>query len=153
MRPSRSPAAGGDTAGVNSSASALPDDARCPCGSGDTHGACCAPVLRQERRAATAAALMRSRYTAFTLRDVDHLLRTWHPRTRPERRDLLASLSEEVRWLRLEVLATSGGGPFDDAGTVEFIARSTGPHGRAQQHELSRFVREGGSWLYLDGEV
>ena len=142
-----------DTEGVSSSACALSDDDRCPCGSGDTFGACCAPVLRQERRAATATALMRSRYTAFTLHDVDHLLRTWHPRTRPEREDLLASLSEEVRWLRLDVLATSAGGPFDDAGTVEFIARSRGPHGRRQQHELSRFVREGGHWSYLDGEV
>ena len=26
---------------------------------------------------------MRSRYTAFVLRDADHLWRTWHPRTRP----------------------------------------------------------------------
>ena len=26
---------------------------------------------------------MRSRYTAFALRDEDYLFRTWHPRTRP----------------------------------------------------------------------
>src|SRR5699024_8451195 len=126
-----------------SSSPALSDDDRCPCGSGDTFGACCAPLLHGRRRAGTAAALMRSRYTAsgtaaalmrsrytaFALHDADHLLRTWHPRTRPERAELLASLSEEVRWLRLDVLATSAGGPFDDAGTVEFIARSKGPHG------------------------
>lgn len=142
-----------DARGMSSSAPALSDDHRCPCGSGDVFGACCAPLLRGQRRAATATALMRSRYTAFALHDVDHLLRTWHPRTRPERGDLLASLSEEVRWLRLDVLTTSAGGPFDDAGTVEFIARSRGPHGRVQQHERSRFVRERGSWFYLDGDV
>ncbi|MDN6303537.1 MAG: YchJ family protein [Brachybacterium sp.] len=136
-----------------SSASALPVDSRCPCGSGDTFGACCRPVLRQERRAATAAALMRSRYTAFTVRDVDHLLRTWHPRTRPGRAALLDSLSDEVRWLRLDVHSTSAGGPFDDAGTVEFTALSKGPRGREAQRELSRFVREGGHWLYVDGDV
>ena len=136
-----------------SSSPALSDDDRCPCGSGDTFGACCAPLLHGRRRAGTAAALMRSRYTAFAVHDADHLLRTWHPRTRPERAELLASLSKEVRWLRLDVLATSAGGPFDDAGTVEFIARSKGPHGRAQQHERSRFVREGGSWFYVDGGV
>ncbi|ASK67020.1 preprotein translocase subunit SecA [Brachybacterium avium] len=131
----------------------MPDDSRCPCGSGDTYGACCGPVLRRQRHAATAVALMRSRYTAFAVGDVDHLLRTWHPRTRPERAELTAPPADEVRWLRLDVLATGAGGPFDDAGTVEFTAVSQGPHGRQEQHELSRFVRVDGSWLYVDGDV
>lgn len=130
-----------------------PDDARCPCGSGEIFGACCAPVLRQERRAATAVALMRSRYTAFAVGDIDHLLRSWHPRTRPERAELTDPSEQEVRWLRLDVHETTAGGPFDDAGTVEFTAISKGPHGRQQQHELSRFVREDGNWLYVDGDV
>ncbi|HJF49649.1 MAG TPA: YchJ family protein [Brachybacterium paraconglomeratum] len=131
----------------------LPDDARCPCGSGDVLGACCGPVLRRERRAPTAEALMRSRYTAFAVRDLEHLLRSWHPTTAPSREDLAASLAEEVRWLRLEIHSTTAGGPFDDAGTVEFTAISKGPGGRAVQHEISRFVREDGVWLYLDGRV
>ncbi|ATG51634.1 preprotein translocase subunit SecA [Brachybacterium vulturis] len=138
---------------MSSSAASLPDASRCPCGSGDTYGACCGPVLRQERRAATAVALMRSRYTAFTVGDVDHLLRSWHRRTRPERAELTASPAAEVRWLRLDVLATSAGGPFDEAGTVEFTAVSKGPRGRQQQHELSRFVRVDGSWFYVDGDA
>lgn len=138
---------------MNSPSAPLADETRCPCGSGDIYGACCGPILGQQRRAATAAALMRSRYTAFTLRDADHLLRSWHPRTRPARAELVDSLSPEVRWLRLDVLSTTAGGPFDDAGTVEFIAISKGPRGREEQHELSRFVREDGAWFYLDGEL
>ena len=130
-----------------------PDSSRCPCGSGDTFGDCCGPVLRQDRRAGTAAALMRSRYTAFALRDLEHLLRSWHARTRPSREELAQSLDQELRWLRLDVLATHEGGPFDDVGTVEFVAISKGLQGRQEQHEVSRFVREGGSWYYLDGEV
>jgi SEC-C motif-containing protein len=130
-----------------------PDESRCPCGSGDTFGACCGPILRRQRRAATAEALMRSRYTAFAVRDLEHLLVSWHPGTRPARDVLAPALTEEVRWLRLTVLATSGGGPFDDAGTVEFTATSKGPHGRQEQHEVSRFVREEGWWLYVDGDL
>ncbi|ATG54484.1 preprotein translocase subunit SecA [Brachybacterium ginsengisoli] len=126
---------------------------RCPCGSGDTFGACCGPVLSQQRRAATAQALMRSRYTAFATGDLEHLLRSWHPGTRPDREDLAASLEEDVRWLRLVIHETSAGGPFDDAGTVEFTAISRGPGGRQVLRELSRFVREGGAWLYVDGDV
>lgn len=138
---------------MSSKSTSLPDDARCPCGSGDTFGTCCAPVLRRERQAPTAQALMRSRYTAFALRDLEHLLRSWHPDTAPGRADLAASLDEEVRWLRLEIHATTAGGPFDDAGVVEFTAISKGPSGRALLHERSRFVREDGAWLYVDGEV
>lgn len=96
---------------------------------------------------------MRSRYTAFAVRDLEHLLRSWHPSAAPSREDLAASLVEEVRWLRLEIDASSEGGPFDDAGTVEFTAISKGPHGRTVQHEVSRFEREDGTWLYLDGRV
>ena len=130
-----------------------PDETRCPCGSGDSFGACCGPILRRQRRAGTAEALMRSRYTAFTVRDLEHLLRSWHPATRPARDDLAASLAGEIRWLRLDVHATHGGGPFDDAGTVEFTAISTGPQGRHEQHEVSRFVREEGNWFYADGDL
>lgn len=96
---------------------------------------------------------MRSRYTAFAVRDLEHLLRSWHSSTAPEREDLAASLADPVRWLRLEIHATAGGGPFDDTGTVEFTAISKGPHGRSVQHELSRFVREDGAWYYVDGDL
>src|SRR5688572_25188467 len=39
-------------------------DAPCPCGSGRTFGQCCEPLLREQRPAADAAELMRSRFTA-----------------------------------------------------------------------------------------
>lgn len=110
-------------------------------------------MLRQERFAGTAQALMRSRFTAFAAEDLEHLLRTWHPTTRPGRRELAASLAQNVRWLRLEVHATTGGGPFDDMGTVEFTAHSKNEDGRQAQHEVSRFVREDGNWLYVDGDL
>lgn len=132
---------------------ALPGSSRCPCGSGDTFGDCCGPVLQQERRAGTAQSLMRSRYTAFAVQDLEHLLASWHPRTRPPREELAGSLTPDMRWLRLEVLATAQGGPFDDSGTVEFVAISRSDQGRQEQHEVSRFVRENGAWYYLDGDV
>ena len=40
-----------------------------------------------------------------------------------------------------------------DHATVEFVARSK-LAGRAHRlHEISRFVREDGRWLYVDGDV
>ena len=36
---------------------------------------------------------------------------------------------------------------------VEFVARCMVGGGAQRLHEISRFVREGGAWLYVDGEM
>ena len=90
---------------------------------------------------------MRSRYSAFVVGDAAYLLETWHPRTRP--RNL--SLEPNVRWTGLEVLETTGGSLLETDGTVEFRASYLVDGRSGAQHERSRFVREGGRWLYLDG--
>lgn len=118
----------------------------CPCGSGKPYGECCAPLHRGERSAATAEALMRSRYSAYVLKDGDYLRATWHPSTRPA---LLELEGDTTRWLGLRILATAQGGEGDESGSVEFAADYAG----GQLHERSRFVRERGQWRYLDGEL
>lgn len=128
-------------------ATPAPDERPCPCGHGGTFTDCCG-ALHAGAPAPTAAQLMRSRYSAFAVGDADYLLRTWHSSTRPR----TLELDPEVRWLRLLVESTTGGGPFDEEGTVTFTAIGRSPDGRFEQHERSRFVREGGRWVYLDGE-
>ncbi|TXR55276.1 YchJ family protein [Quadrisphaera setariae] len=127
------------------------DTTRCPCGTGEAYGACCARFHRGEADAPTAEALMRSRYSAFALRDTSYLARTWHASTRPTLDEL--RLDADQRWLRLDVLGTTGGGPFDDDGTVTFEARWRSGAERGVLRERSRFVREERRWTYLDGEV
>lgn len=90
---------------------------------------------------------MRSRYSAFAVGNAAYLLATWHPDHRPDQLDL----DPELEWRRLDILSTSGGGPLDATGTVEFTAHYRQDGKRGSQHELSRFVREDGQWLYLDG--
>lgn len=90
---------------------------------------------------------MRSRFSAYAVGDVDYVRRTWHPTTRPD--DL--ALDPELRWYRLDILGTSRGGLLDSQGTVEFRAFCRAPAGAASQHEISRFVRDGDAWAYLDG--
>jgi SEC-C motif-containing protein len=99
---------------------------------------------------ATAEELMRSRFDAFRSADAHWLLRTWHPSTRPADLDL----SDNPRWRGLQIVDTVAGGPADDTGIVEFRATYTQPGGGiGVQHERSRFVREGGRWFYVDGDV
>jgi len=117
----------------------------CPCGSGWNLAACCRPYLAGQP-APTAEALMRSRYTAFAIGDVAHLLRTWHVETRPR----AARLVPGQRWSRLEVLATVAGGLLDAEGSVEFRAHHERDGEVGVLHELSRFVRDDDHhWVYV----
>jgi SEC-C motif-containing protein len=89
---------------------------------------------------------MRSRFSAFAVGDAAYLLRTWHPSTRPAQ----LTLDPELRWYRLDILATSRGGMLDTDGTVEFRAHYRSPDGAGSQHETSRFARNSGAWVYVD---
>ena len=60
---------------------------------------------------------------------------------------------DDLVWTRLTVLRTSAGGPWDEEGTVEFVAAYRTAGGRGRLHENSRFVREGSRWFYVDGDV
>lgn len=116
----------------------------CPCGLPQAYEACCGRFHSGAAAAPTAEALMRSRYCAFVQGNVGYLLRTWHPRTRPGRLEL----DPGMRWTGLEVLGTSAGSAFHTTGTVEFRASYRG----GSLHELSRFERVDGAWVYVDGE-
>ena len=92
---------------------------------------------------------MRSRYTAFTLQDEAYLLASWHVSTRPASLDLHEA--PQPKWLGLKIIAHAI--QDETHATVEFVARNK-LAGRAQRlHEVSRLVREAGSWLYVDGEI
>ena len=128
----------------------MPTDGPCRCGSGDVYAACCGPLHSGERVAATAVALMRSRFTAFALGYADYLLATWHTGTRPRR----LQLDETLTWRRLQIVDVESGGERDRTGVVEFRAQYEVDGRRHILHERSRFTRDGGDgWRYVDGDV
>ncbi len=89
---------------------------------------------------------MRSRFSAFALGDEAHLLRSWHPSTRPES----VQLVHGQHWTALEVLATVAGELLDSEGEVEFRAHYERRGKTGVLHELSRFVRDDDRrWAYL----
>ena len=91
---------------------------------------------------------MRSRFSAFVTGDEEYLLRTWDPRTRPERLDLAET---GIHFYRLDILDTVAGGPLDDTGIVEFEAFYKGA-AKGSQRERSSFRRQDGLWVYSIGE-
>ncbi len=119
----------------------------CPCGGAAGYEACCGRFHAGPLHlmAPTAEALMRSRYSAHVFGLHAYLQDTWHPRTRPPS---VAPPPPGLRWIGLEVRRHT---PIDgDHATVEFVARSK-QGGRAERlHELSRFERVDGRWLYVE---
>jgi SEC-C motif-containing protein len=91
---------------------------------------------------------MRSRYSAFVSRDEQYLLATWHPSRRPRQ----ITFAPDQTWLGLTIVEMQVTGA--DSAEVEFIARSRfGPSAEMRHHERSRFVREHGVWLYVEGAL
>lgn len=70
----------------------------CPCGSQHDYQHCCQPLLLKQQKAGSAASLMRSRFTANVVGDLDYLKHTWWPGNCPELSD-----DPDMRWLSLTI--------------------------------------------------
>ena len=127
----------------------MPD---CPCGSGKTYADCCGAYIDGRARPPTAEALMRSRYSAYVMKEIDYLVRTTAP---AERTDGSGSRewAEKADWQGFELIRTEGGREDDRAGTVEFVARYTMDGVEHQHHEISRFRKIEGRWYFQRGKV
>ena len=126
-------------------------DSDCPCGRGESYGSCCG-ALHMGAIAPTAERLMRARYSAYVVGDVEFLLASWHSETRPAVTEF--RLDADTVWRRLLIESTSLGGPFSSTGTVTFTAIGRTPAGRFEQREHSRFLRSGETgWQYVDGDA
>ena len=134
----------------------------CPCGgagltakppgtrsNNETYADCCGRYLGGGEAAPTAEALMRSRYTAYTLGREDYLLATWHHSTRPASLELASAPPR--KWLGLDVKRHEQLEP--DHAVVEFVARYKVGGRSHRLHEISHFVREAGKWFYVDGDI
>ncbi len=124
----------------------------CPCGSGAPLAQCCAPLLDGFARATTAEQLMRSRFTAYALAQVDYLMETHAARTRPPREDVAGS-ADDATFTELQILETTEGRPDDTRGTVTFMAHFTAGGKTSAMLERSRFEKVRGQWFYVDGDL
>lgn len=122
----------------------------CLCGSGLAYSECCGLYHGGEQVPPTAEALMRSRFTAYARRDVDYLLASWDAGKWPKSIDFS---KETAQWQRLTIVGTKKGGAQDSKGIVEFKAFYNQDGEDCFMHEISRFVKSGSQWLYLDGII
>lgn len=126
----------------------------CPCKSGKPYAECCGPVIEGARKAETAEALMRARYTAYVNENIDFLRDSFASSSKDEfDYNSVQAWSRAARWHGLEIIRTEAGGAGDDHGVVEFRAIYTANGEFCNHHEVSEFVRENGEWKFVDGNL
>ena len=120
---------------------------KCPCCSGKDFADCCEPFLNKTVLPSSPEALMRSRYSAYVLKNPQYILDTTHPSKRKYHRlEDIIKWSTESHWIRLEVISA-----LKDR--VKFKAYYRDKWGNAHIHvEHSQFKREKGIWYFYDAE-
>ena len=127
---------------------------KCSCGSGVAYAECCGELLAGIRMANTAIELMRSRYSAYVVKNVDYLVRTTHPTARSvDLADSIRAWMRKVEWLKLHVISTEAGTENDEIGKVEFMAEYLTDTAPGRHHECSVFEKVDGHWYYTGEEV
>jgi SEC-C motif-containing protein len=127
----------------------------CPCGTNKPFSECCEPFLKGQALPETAEKLMRSRYTAFAVVDVDYIKKTLAPEAR---KDFDAKATREsaqqAKWKELKILSTEKGSAEDTEGVVEFTAVYEHSGETIEHHETAQFRKEkNGQWLFVDGDA
>lgn len=127
---------------------------KCPCNPTKEYSECCQKAHKNIKEVATAEQLMRSRYSAFVLADIDYLQKSNHSSTRLSKNDYLElkKWTKSVAWLKLEIIETSKGTVIDSTGTVEFKAFYLENGVFKNIHENSKFCKENKHWVYVDGK-
>ncbi len=108
---------------------------------------CCKPFIEKKQKPATCEQLMRSRFSAFCLKDTAYLIDTLHASQRtPDDYLTLQENFNGTQWLGLKVIEVNDN-------TVEFCAFYTCPPSKniEQLHERSEFIQEDGNWYYKAG--
>ncbi len=125
----------------------------CICGKGESLETCCGPYLSGERWPETAEDLMRARYTAYATHNIDFIFKSHHPSSVSSvDRESTEAWSNNAEWLGLEVNKTELGGPSDEAGFVEFVARYKFQGATIPHRERAQFEKLEGKWFFVDGK-
>lgn len=123
----------------------------CPCQSGVNYENCCQPKHLGSEKAKTAEELLRARYAAFVVGNIDYIMDTHHPEKKQEiDRDSIEEWSKHSTWHSLEIQAKEAGEEGDEEGVVDFVAKYT-QDGKTYNHqELGWFKKHNGEWYFYD---
>lgn len=118
----------------------------CPCCSDLKYQDCCETYHKGIANPPTPEALMRSRYSAYSLHLINYLVQSTHPSVRNlYLEEDIANWAKANDWLKLEILTTQ-------RNKVRFKAHYQNGAQYLVHHEDSTFEQENGIWYYIKGE-
>lgn len=117
----------------------------CACGTLLDFSDCCQPFLEGQALPKTAEQLMRSRYTAHVMQNIEYILDTTAPEKRGQFNEEKVREWASSEWLGLRVLKAEGK-------TVEFMAKYKTNGATFDHHEVSKFRQIGEKWFYVEGD-
>lgn len=128
----------------------------CYCGSKVSYDQCCEPFIKGTSFPATAEQLMRSRYSAYVVAEVDYLFESLAPESRSDfdAKDT-KKWATSVKWEGLQIISTKKGQTSDVTGVVEFMAIYNDGKESLEHHEVSDFRKDkkDGRWYFVDGHA
>jgi SEC-C motif-containing protein len=132
----------------------------CPCRLMDqnklNYDTCCRPLIEGKNKATTAEALMRSRYAAYVVKNIDYIDQTQiMVGTETYNKEEALKWAESSEWLGLEIKKTQKGELSDNTGVVEFVAhyKDKASGTELKHHETSLFQRYNGDWKFKEGHI
>lgn len=120
----------------------------CPCGSHTEFSQCCEPIINQKSTATSTEQLMRSRYSAYVIKDYDYIYNTYaNDKKNSELKKEIRDWGNEVTWLKLNILPLTS--PQIRPNNVIFSAYYLHGNTFNKMTEESIFSFENGQWHYL----
>lgn len=117
---------------------------------------CCGPYLQKKKKAPTAEALMRSRYTAYVVKNIDYIDETQInlPHETFDKAEAL-KWADSSEWMGLDILKKTKGEANDTTGIVDFVAhyKDIKSGTELHHHETSLFQKDAGDWKFKEGQV
>lgn len=131
----------------------MSEEKKCPCGVGESYEKCCHEYHHTKTHAPNPETMMRARYSAYVLGDIEYLIKTIPLLHRKSfDRKSTKQWSEQAEWLGLEIVSskeTHGG----KKGQVEFKAKYNLEGEEHLHHERSTFEFIQGRWFFVDAKM
>lgn len=124
----------------------------CPCHSNKMFKDCCQPFINGTKKVTTAEQLMRSRFSAYAIKAINYIVKTYaisqqHDRLESE----VSEWANDTKWVNLEILNADESN--NSQRFVEFKASYINNNSLSLMHERSRFILENDQWRYIDGDI
>lgn len=125
---------------------------QCPCCSGNNYNDCCGQFISKANFPESPEQLMRSRYTAYAIANIDYIFDTMREKAL-KGADRAESLkwSKTSNWLGLEIIEASDVDSSSDYGEVKFVAKFIQDNKQHELKEHSSFKKIDGRWYYVGG--